>query len=68
MPDRHIAFIGMDNGEVSFLDPDQVMGTSNIVYYLPSPDAITPLRWKEHTALAWQNCAFGVHCAGQVIP
>ena len=38
-PVPHIVYIGMNNGEILFLDPGHVMGTSNIVFYLPSADA-----------------------------
>ena len=38
-PAPHIVYIGMNNGEVLFLDPGHVRGKSNIVFYLPSADA-----------------------------
>ena len=38
-PTPHVAYIGMNNGDISFVDPAHVMGTSNIVFYLPSADA-----------------------------
>lgn len=38
-PTRHIVYIGMNSGDIAFVDPGHVMGTSNIVFYLPSADA-----------------------------
>jgi hypothetical protein len=38
-PAPHIVYIGMNNGDIVFVDPAHVIGTSNIVFYLPSADA-----------------------------
>jgi hypothetical protein len=38
-PGPHVVYIGMNNGTILFLDPGHVLGTSNIVFYLPSADA-----------------------------
>ena len=38
-PAPHVVYIGMNNGDVVFVDPRHVMGTSNLVFYDPSADA-----------------------------
>ena len=38
-PVPHIVYIGMNNGVILFVDPYNVVGTSNIVFYLPTADA-----------------------------